>query len=126
MYFTHKKCGNQIQLDLTPLVKFRSGFSLGKSFLRVGVGDLQLDETKTVMASSFYCQNCEKNIDVSEIQGRCGNCGHLNDLKSLQKVNGVSTVLCPSCLSHMSELGLENNSSTTSVYTIFTKVSLRR
>jgi len=126
MYFVHAADNGNLILDLSGIISFSSSFSLGRSSLRIGTGDISITEDKNIIPSSFICQTCHKTVEVSQIRGRCGNCGKVHPLDTLFKLDGSSGIFCPICMKEMEGVGFEVGSKFTKVSSIFSKVSLRR
>ncbi len=118
MYPIHKKCGGQILLNLTPNIRLTTGIGITNSYLKPGMGDLEL--LCNTFPSEFYCTKCGKVENLEEILCNCSNCGGLFTLSELFKFKDAGGVYCKDCVGNLPDFG-----GTVCVEVIFKKVSIK-
>lgn len=98
-YLIHKKCGNQIYLDITPLTKIITHFGISTTKLKIGIGKLLVlgNSCETV----FYCLQCEE--DVKDILGVCLNCANYFEVQDLWVLTESGGMYCDVCSKAMGE-----------------------
>lgn len=123
MYFFHNKCGNdQLAVSLDKLIVAKFQFSIGINSLRLGSGDVNFKNDKNLINNpEIYCFFCGKDIEISEIIGRCFNCGERFNLKLLFKIDGSGGAYCQECCQK-----LDPDRDRTSLEYIFSRLSLGR
>jgi hypothetical protein len=90
----HKKCGSQVLVDVSEVLMLICTFGIGKTVLRVGVGDI-VQKDLTSIPTVFYCSICgENHISFSDVQAQCSQCGLLFPLDSMFKAEGSGGIYC--------------------------------
>lgn len=92
----HTACKNNVLADLSKMGwKLIADFCLrqeGNTF-----GAIDVIQPKNPASVQFYCQHCEKSLEMKEVQGVCSVCGNTVNLSDLYKIPDMWGDWCPSC-----------------------------
>jgi hypothetical protein len=84
--FKHKKCNNDVYIDLSDHVKIYCTPGLGKESLRISLGAIDLINSGKAVESKFYCPTCKQSVDINDIVVRCKECGKYYDINEILRV----------------------------------------
>lgn len=74
--FYHKKCGQNVYIDISKMFRFLINPVPGKNVFLARRGFIEPEkDVIDIEPKDFYCPNCKEVIDISDVIIRCMDCG---------------------------------------------------
>lgn len=100
----HKKCGNNVYLDIGGHVIIVVTYGILKTSLKVSRGDIIITEDK--FPSEFICTDCgEKQIKPEDLFTICMNCGNQLEIKDTLRPSQSNGLYCKECIKKFIDSG---------------------
>ncbi len=96
----HKgECGGNIVVNISKYINFTTSFGVGSNSLTMGMGEIKFVKDG-IVTPKFVCTNCEKEVEVMEIDVMCQHCGIVVTVgkREAWKPNSAGGVYCRQCL----------------------------